>query len=270
MHHTPFLGNVVIHIHKPLDRYGEIFRRLYTTLIFYFASILSTTGTGLNSAHRHYVVSITLLHYYTRHSSYVSPQKWRSWQTIKPMKRPQSYHHHTRQYQTMYFLSVQRVGHIVSVCVQKMMHSRGELQIARCWVDNYLYHNRDAHLLFTLMLNIYFFFIIYLIEAGWRIFASLNSIIIGSYNGLSPFRWQAITWTNGDLLLIGTNFDDFFIGIKTFSLTKLHLKMSSAKLATILSRPQCVNIALYSYNAAWAHLLAVTTHQLLGDWCWVR
>ena len=56
--------------------------------------------------------------------------------------------------------------------------------------------------------------------------------IIGSDNGLSPGRHRAIIWTNAGILLIGplgTNFNEFFIGIQTFSFKKMHLKMSSAK-----------------------------------------
>ena len=64
------------------------------------------------------------------------------------------------------------------------------------------------------------------------IYASLNWAIIGSDNGLSPVRRQAITWTNAGILLIGplgTNFSDILIEIQTFSFKKLHLKTSSAK-----------------------------------------
>ena len=56
--------------------------------------------------------------------------------------------------------------------------------------------------------------------------------IIGSDNGLSPERRQAIIWTNAGILLIGplgTNFSEILIEIKTFSLKKIRLKMSSAK-----------------------------------------
>ena len=57
-----------------------------------------------------------------------------------------------------------------------------------------------------------------------------NLTIIGSINGLSPGRRQAIIWTNAGILLIrplGTHFCDILIEIYTFSLTKIHLKMSS-------------------------------------------
>ena len=58
----------------------------------------------------------------------------------------------------------------------------------------------------------------------------LNSI--GSDNGLSPERRQAIIWTNAEILLIGplgTNFSEILIEIQIFSLKKIRLKMSSAK-----------------------------------------
>ena len=56
-----------------------------------------------------------------------------------------------------------------------------------------------------------------------------NLTIIGSDNGLSPGRRQAIIWTNAGILLIwslGTNFSEIQIGIQTFSYEKMHLKMS--------------------------------------------
>ena len=56
--------------------------------------------------------------------------------------------------------------------------------------------------------------------------------IIGSNNGLSPERRQAIVWTNAEILLIrtlGTNFSEILGEIHSFSFNKMHLKMSSAK-----------------------------------------
>ena len=63
-------------------------------------------------------------------------------------------------------------------------------------------------------------------------------IIIGSDNGLSPGRRQAIIWTNAGILLIGpwgTNFSEILIGVHTFSFKKIHLNMFSAK-----CRPFCL------------------------------
>ena len=55
---------------------------------------------------------------------------------------------------------------------------------------------------------------------------------IGSDNGLSPGRRQAIIWTNSGILLIGplgTNFTEILSEIHSLSYKKMHLKMSSAK-----------------------------------------
>ena len=57
-----------------------------------------------------------------------------------------------------------------------------------------------------------------------------NLAIIGSDNGLSPRRRQAIIWTNTGVLLIGplgTIFSEIQIEILTFSIKKRHLKMSA-------------------------------------------
>ena len=59
-----------------------------------------------------------------------------------------------------------------------------------------------------------------------------NLTIIGSDNGLSPARRQAIIWTNTGMLLIGplgTNFNIISREIHAFSYKKMHLKMSSGK-----------------------------------------
>ena len=56
--------------------------------------------------------------------------------------------------------------------------------------------------------------------------------IIGSDNGLSPGRRQAIIWSNDGILLIGplgTNFSEVSIEIYIFSFWKMHLKMLSGK-----------------------------------------
>ena len=63
---------------------------------------------------------------------------------------------------------------------------------------------------------------------------------IGSDNGLSPGRRQAIIWTNAGILLIrplGTNLSEVLIGVQTFSFKKMELKMSSAKW-----RPFCLGL----------------------------
>ena len=68
---------------------------------------------------------------------------------------------------------------------------------------------------------------------GWAMHICLGKLTtIGSDNGLSPGRRQAIIWTIAGILLIGplgTNFSEILIGIQTFSFKKMHLKMSSGK-----------------------------------------
>ena len=64
--------------------------------------------------------------------------------------------------------------------------------------------------------------------------------IIGSDNGLSPGRRQAIIWTNADVLLIwplGTNFSGILMEIYIFSFMKMHLTLSSG-----IWRPFCLSL----------------------------
>ena len=63
---------------------------------------------------------------------------------------------------------------------------------------------------------------------------------IGSDNGLSPSRRQAIIWTNAGILLIGplaTNFSEILIEIINSYFKKMRLKVSSAKW-----RPSCLGL----------------------------
>ena len=63
---------------------------------------------------------------------------------------------------------------------------------------------------------------------------------IGSDNGLSPGRRQAIIWNNAGILLIGplgTNFNEFLVESLIFSFKKMRLKVSSAK-----RRPFCLGL----------------------------
>ena len=67
-----------------------------------------------------------------------------------------------------------------------------------------------------------------------------NLTTIGSDNGLSPGRRQAIIWTNAGILLIGPsgiNFNEIFIEILAFSFRKMHSKMLFGKW-----RPFCLGL----------------------------
>ena len=73
-----------------------------------------------------------------------------------------------------------------------------------------------------------------------------NLTIIGSDNGLSPGRRQAIIWTNAGILLNGawgTNFNEISIKILTFSFTKMRLKVLSAKW-----RPFCLGLDVLTFH----------------------
>ena len=94
-----------------------------------------------------------------------------------------------------------------------------------------------------------------------------NLTIIGSDNGLSPGRRQAITWTNVGILLIGplgTNFSEMLIEIHTFSFKKIHLKMSSGKW-----RPFCLslNVLIASHPSTGQNIRAVQRGGHTG-WLW--
>ena len=68
----------------------------------------------------------------------------------------------------------------------------------------------------------------------------MNQVSIGSDNGLSPIRRQVIILTSAWLLSIGplgTNFSEILTKIQSFSFTKMHLKISSAK-----KRPFCPGV----------------------------
>ena len=79
--------------------------------------------------------------------------------------------------------------------------------------------------------------------------------IIGLDNGLSPEQCQAIIWTSAEILLIGTlgtNFSEILMEIQTFSLKKLHLKMSSAKCCSCR-----LGLNELSY---WSHIMTSMAH----------
>ena len=91
-------------------------------------------------------------------------------------------------------------------------------------------------------------------------------IIIGSDNGLSPGRRQAIIWANAGILLIGplgTNFSEIVIELYRFSFKKIHLKMSSGKW-----RPSCLGLnVLKHFDGCW---FAGKVAHLTLNWTWPK
>ena len=91
----------------------------------------------------------------------------------------------------------------------------------------------------------------------------MNCINIGSDNGLSPIRRQAIIWSNAGLLSIGplgTNFSEILIKMNNYSFKKMHFQMSSAKMVAILSRGRWVKLQPY---------LPGVNELTLTHWGWV-
>ena len=90
--------------------------------------------------------------------------------------------------------------------------------------------------------------------------------IIGSDNGLSPKRHQAIIWTNAGILFIGplgTNFSEILIATETFSFKKMRLNISSAKW-----RPFCLGLNVLNIDCIMdrtkAKYHALQTHHYYG------
>ena len=88
--------------------------------------------------------------------------------------------------------------------------------------------------------------------------------IIGSNNGLSPGRRQALIWTNAGILLIGpvgTNFSEILIEIYTFSFKKMHLKILSAKW-----RPFCLGLNVFTIFCQYLHFITISSFQIVLIW----
>ena len=88
----------------------------------------------------------------------------------------------------------------------------------------------------------------FLTHWGWETHICVTKLtIIGSNNGLSPGRRQAIIWTSDGILLIwpsGTNFSEMLSRIHIFWFKKMHLKMSSG-----YRRPFCLGLNVLTGQA---------------------
>ena len=99
---------------------------------------------------------------------------------------------------------------------------------------------------------------------------------IGSDNGFSPDRRQAIIWTYDGILLIGrlgTTLSEISIVIHIFSFKKMHLNMSSGKWRpcclglNVLKSMQQLGIPQHILHLTlqWRHM-SVTTFQIIGNY----
>ena len=95
--------------------------------------------------------------------------------------------------------------------------------------------------------------------------------IIGSDNGLSPDRRQAIIRNNDGILLfrpLGRNFSEILIEIYTFSLKKIYFEMSTGK-----CRPFCLGLNVlnktkhecYSFQVFYAPFTYQVLSRVGGD-----
>ena len=90
---------------------------------------------------------------------------------------------------------------------------------------------------------------------------------IGSDNGLSPGRRQAIIWTNAGILLIRsleTNSIEILIKIHTFSFRKMHLKMSSGKWG-----PFCLGLNMLTHWSRVTHICVHVGNLTSKECCWL-
>ena len=113
-----------------------------------------------------------------------------------------------------------------------------------------------------------------------HIYPSMNSASIGSCDGLSPVRRQAITWTNADLLSdllsigpLGIKFSEIRINIHSFSFMKMRLKcrlrdgghfVQRGRVDELSCRWICYLVGIHFWNfLSWsfAHV-----HCTLGPW----
>ena len=94
--------------------------------------------------------------------------------------------------------------------------------------------------------------------------------IIGSDNGVSPGRHQAIIWTNAGILLIGilgTNFREILILIRIFSLKKMDLKLSSAKWRPFCRGLNVLIISPFSWHRVFTRSDDKPSYRI-SHYCW--
>ena len=83
--------------------------------------------------------------------------------------------------------------------------------------------------------------------------------IIGSDNGLSPVRRQAIIWNKAGIMLIGNKLLSNINQINTFPFKKMHLEMQSVKKRVNVAKQfACTSIikfppAWFAKNPFWSH-----------------
>ena len=143
------------------------------------------------------------------------------------------------------FMAHEYYQQVIDICVilvlflSRLVISYTSRGVKTCWVGFKQTKHRNKHALFcgTVILT----------HWGRVTHICVSKLtIIGSDNGLSPGRRQAIIRINAGILLIrtlGTNFGEILSKIGAFSFKKMHLKMSSAKW-----RPFCLGLSVLSHH----------------------
>ena len=153
-------------------------------------------------------------------------------------------HHHTAK------------KHNITHCSSQMMSQRVTYLYEHSFSGWLMYLKSDLHYVHNFSLVSHG-----LTHWGWVTHICVSKrAIIGSDNGMSPSRCQAISWTNAEILLIGpsgTILSENFIKINTFSFKKMHLKMSSGKW-----QPSCLGLNVLN-NAEIS-----TFNELAGNMAW--
>ena len=125
----------------------------------------------------------------------------------------------------------------VTVCVRCVLYNCGKCCYCYYTVKNNALKKRVIVLIWKIIFvprSIFSKIVTYILTHWGRVtYIYVDKLtIIGSDNGLSPGRRQAIIWTSAGIFLIrplGRNFSEILIGIQTFSFKKMYLKMSSAR-----------------------------------------
>ena len=113
----------------------------------------------------------------------------------------------------------------------------------------------------------------YLLRKHWRLIFPFHVLINslthwGQVTHICVGKLTTINWTNDGILLIGSlgsNFSEILVGIQTFSIKKMHLKMSSAKW-----RPSCLGLnVLINQMIPWQWFIPWSaTNWYLTQWHW--
>ena len=99
-----------------------------------------------------------------------------------------------------------------------------------------------------------------LTEAGWSKHKSVNWVMVGSDNGLSPARCEATIWTNADILLMRLQGRNYVFFLRKFVFNKMYFKMSTKESAIFDSLVES------SYHLVGTRVLIDVVLQTNGGW----